>query len=58
MIAQQPKQLKTHCRHLNFMKTGHELYCCVFISREGIEFKLINYDASDRSNKTRPGTEI
>ena len=36
MIAQQFRQLNVHCRHLYFMKTGHEINCCVFKSRECI----------------------
>ena len=34
MIAQQFRQLIVYCRHLYFMKTGHEINCCVFKSRE------------------------
>ena len=34
MIAQQFRQLNVYCRHLYFMKTGHEINCCVLKSRE------------------------
>ena len=34
MTAQQFKQLNVYCRHLYFMKIGHEINCCVFKSRE------------------------
>ena len=34
MIALQFRQSNVYCFHLYFMKTGHELNCCVFISRE------------------------
>ena len=30
MIAQQFRQLNVYCRHLYFMKTDHEINCCVF----------------------------
>ena len=33
-IAQHFRQLYVNCFHLYFMKTGHELNCCLFISRE------------------------
>ena len=36
IIAQNFRQLNVNFFHLNFMKTGHELNCCVFISRECI----------------------
>ena len=36
MIAQHFRQLNVYCVHLYFMKTCHELNCCVFISRECI----------------------
>ena len=36
MIAQQFRQLNEYCRHLYFMKTGHDINCCVFKSRECI----------------------
>ena len=36
MIAQHFRQLNVYCFYLYFMKTGHELNCCVFISRECI----------------------
>ena len=34
MIVQQFRQLNMCCRHLYYMKTGHEINCCVFKSRE------------------------
>ena len=34
IIAQQFRQLKEYCRQLFFMKTSHEINCCVFKSRE------------------------
>ena len=34
MIAQHFRQLNVYRFHLYFMKTGHELNCCLFISRE------------------------
>ena len=34
MIAQQFRQLNVYFRHLYFMKTGHDINCCVFKSRE------------------------
>ena len=34
MIAQKFRQLNVYCRYLYFMKTGHEINCCVFKSRE------------------------
>ena len=34
IIAQQVSQLNVYCRHLYFMKTGHEIHCCVFKSCE------------------------
>ena len=34
MIAEQLRQLNIHCRHLYFMKTGHELICYFFKSCE------------------------
>ena len=34
MTAQQFRQLDVYCRHLYFMKIGHEINCCVFKSRE------------------------
>ena len=37
IIAQQFRQLNVYFCHLYFMKTSHELNCCVFISRECIE---------------------
>ena len=40
MIAQQSRQLDVYCRHLYFMKTGHEINCCVFKYRECM-FKLL-----------------
>ena len=52
MTAQQFRQLDVYCRHLFFMKIGHEINCCVFKSREcskswvykGIQFFfLISY---------------
>ena len=30
MIAQEFRQLNVYCRHLCFMKTGHDINCCVF----------------------------
>ena len=36
MIAQQFRQLHVYCRHLCFMKTGHDIDCCVFNYRECI----------------------
>ena len=36
MIAQQFRQLNVYCRHLYFMKTGHDINCCVFKARECI----------------------
>ena len=36
MTAQQLRQLDVYCRHLYFMKIGHEINCCVFKSRECI----------------------
>ena len=36
MIALHLRQLNIYCRHMYFMKTGHELNCCVFISHECI----------------------
>ena len=36
MIAQQFRQLNVYCRHLYFMKTGHDINCCVFKYRECI----------------------
>ena len=29
LIAQQLRQFNIYCHHLYFMKTGHELNCCV-----------------------------
>ena len=43
MIAQQLRQLNIYFRHLYFMKTGHELKCCVFILRECITPILCNH---------------
>ena len=34
MTAQQFRQLDVYCRHLYFMKIGHEINCCVFKTRE------------------------
>ena len=34
MIAQHFRQLNVYGFHLSFIKTDHELNCCVFISRE------------------------
>ena len=34
MIAQQFRQLNVYCRHLYFMKTGHNINFCVFKLRE------------------------
>ena len=34
MTAQQFRQLDVYCRHLYFMKIGHDINCCVFKSRE------------------------
>ena len=34
MTAQQFRQLGVYCRHLYFMKIGHEINCCVFKLRE------------------------
>ena len=34
IIAQQFRQLNVYCRHLYFMKTGHDISCCVFKSRD------------------------
>ena len=34
MIAQQFGQLNVYCRRLYFMKTGHDINCCVFKYRE------------------------
>ena len=34
MTAQQFGQLDVYCRHLYFIKIGHEINCCVFKSRE------------------------
>ena len=34
MTAQQFRQLVVYCRHLYFMKIGHDINCCVFKSRE------------------------
>ena len=42
MIAQQFRQLNVYCRHLFFMKTGHEINSCVFKSRECISFHRYN----------------
>ena len=36
MIAQQFRHLNVYCRYLYFMKTGHEINCCVFKSHECI----------------------
>ena len=36
IIAQQFRQLNVYCRHLYFIKTGHDINCCVFKSRECI----------------------
>ena len=36
MTAQQFRQLDVYFRHLDFMKIGHEINCCVFKSRECI----------------------
>ena len=36
MIAKQFRQLNVYCRHLYFMKTGHDINCCVFKYRECI----------------------
>ena len=41
MIAQQFRQLNVYCRHMYFMKTGHEIICCVFKSRECIFHFLV-----------------
>ena len=38
MIAQQFRQLNVYCRHLYFMKTGHEINCRVFKYHESIIF--------------------
>ena len=37
MIAQQFRQLNVYCRHLYFMKTGHDINCWVFKYRECIK---------------------
>ena len=34
--ANRLRQLNIYCRHMFFIKTGHEFNCCVFISREDI----------------------
>ena len=34
MTVQQFRQLNVYCLHLYFMKTSHEINCCVFKSRE------------------------
>ena len=34
MIAQQIRQLNVYCRHLHFMKTGHDINRCVSKYRE------------------------
>ena len=34
MVAQQFRHLNVYCRHLYFMKTGHDIHCCVFKYRE------------------------
>ena len=42
MIAKQFRQLNVNCRHLYFMKTGHEINCCVFKSRECLNSQTIS----------------
>ena len=42
MTAQQFRQLDVYCRHLYFMKIGHEINCCVFKSRDYIS-QLIRF---------------
>ena len=36
VIAQEFRHLNVYCRHLYFKKTGHDINCCVFKSRECI----------------------
>ena len=47
MIVQHFRQLNVHCFHLYFMKTGHELNCCVFISCECINLSCHHAIALD-----------
>ena len=44
-------QMKAYCPHLYFMKTGHELNCCVFISRECITKQAWHETCSEGSNR-------
>ena len=43
MTAQQFRELNVYCRHLYFMKIGHEINCCVFKSRECKRFFQIHF---------------
>ena len=53
MIAQRFRQLNVFCRHLYFMKTGHEINCCVFKSGERIIIMLKESSLTKQSiNKT------
>ena len=52
IIAQQFRQLNVYCRNLYFIKTGHDINCCVFKYRECInEIKALQASMIPRHEK-------
>ena len=49
MTAQQFRPFGVYCRHLYFMKIGHEINCCVFKSRESVKKKRAKNKVALRS---------